>query len=153
MFSVTTGDEVVLQHHDALWFDDGNIVLIAGKTCFKVHRSVLSRYSDVFSDMFSIPQPEKPEFSSNSIDGCPTILLHDAPEELEIFLTILYDGYKYVAFQVLSAPNFISYISQAGTKRGSRLALCQEHALSWFQISSRQIVQHSRATASRGILQ
>jgi hypothetical protein len=44
---------------DKVWYDDGNLVLQAGDKLFKVHRSVLSQRSEVFSDMLSVPQPGK----------------------------------------------------------------------------------------------
>ncbi|CCM06578.1 uncharacterized protein FIBRA_08856 [Fibroporia radiculosa] len=47
-----------LQPDKEFWFEDGNIVLGVETTAFRVHRSLLSRSSDVFRDMFDIPQPE-----------------------------------------------------------------------------------------------
>ncbi|GJJ10916.1 hypothetical protein Clacol_005144 [Clathrus columnatus] len=47
------------RHHD-LWFDDGSIVLRANNptTLFRVHRAMLARHSEVFRNMFAIPQPQ-----------------------------------------------------------------------------------------------
>jgi hypothetical protein len=70
------------------WFTDGNIVIIAGQAAFKVHRGQLQRHSDVFSDMFSIPQPTDEE----KIDGCFWVELYDRPSDVFYFLRALYDG-------------------------------------------------------------
>ncbi|KZP13428.1 hypothetical protein FIBSPDRAFT_936380 [Athelia psychrophila] len=40
------------------WLDDGNIVIQAEKTQFKVHRS-LAAHSPIFKDVFLMPQPPK----------------------------------------------------------------------------------------------
>lgn len=70
------------------WFPDGNIVIVAGSAAFKVHRGQLERHSEVFSDLFAIPQPEDQEL----IDGCPYVELQDCPSDVFYFLSALYDG-------------------------------------------------------------
>lgn len=70
------------------WFADGNIVLIAASTAFKVHRGQLERHSEVFQDLFSIPQPEVQDL----FDGCPWVEVHDAPDDVLYLLMALYDG-------------------------------------------------------------
>jgi hypothetical protein len=43
--------------HSSIWFADGNIILVAaGSAAFKVHRGQLERHSEVFYDLFSVPQ-------------------------------------------------------------------------------------------------
>lgn len=74
--------------HTNLWFEDGNIVLVAQHTAFRVHRTVLAMHSNVFRDMFLIPQPATVD---ESIDGCPVVrMVEDSAEEVEIVLRILY---------------------------------------------------------------
>jgi hypothetical protein len=70
------------------WFRDGNIVLLAGNAAFKVHRGQLERQSEVFRDLFSIPQPPDQEM----IEGCAWIELHDRPADVFHFLSAIYDG-------------------------------------------------------------
>ena len=70
------------------WFRDGNIVIIAGSAAFKVHRGQLERHSEIFSDLFSIPQPIEQEL----IDGCSYVKLPDCPSDVFYFLSALYDG-------------------------------------------------------------
>ncbi|KAI0783930.1 hypothetical protein BC629DRAFT_1518202 [Irpex lacteus] len=76
--------------HREFWFEDGNIVLVAEGTGFRVHRGVLSRHSEVFRDMFLVPQPAEGE---ETIEGCPVVrLTEDGAEEVALVLEILYDG-------------------------------------------------------------
>ena len=70
------------------WFRDGNIVIIAGSAAFKVHRGQLERHSEIFSDLFSIPQP----LEQDLIDGCSYVELPDSPSDVFYFLSALYDG-------------------------------------------------------------
>ena len=71
-----------------VWFTDGNIVLIAGSTAFKVHRGQLERHSEIFRDLFSIPQPEVQE----EFDGSPWVEIFDSPGDVHYLLMALYDG-------------------------------------------------------------
>ncbi|KAJ7212090.1 hypothetical protein GGX14DRAFT_361947 [Mycena pura] len=71
-----------------IWFYDGNIVLIASSVAFKVHRGQLRRHSEVFDDLFSIPQPSEQDL----YDGCPWIEVYDCPSDVFYFLNALYDG-------------------------------------------------------------
>ena len=71
------------------WFDDGNIILVAGGTGFRLHKGILSRHSVVFGDMFSFPQSAD---SSEQFDGCPVVYMTDDPLDLGHILSVLYDG-------------------------------------------------------------
>ena len=92
--STADGDEVMRQPD--LWFSDGSIVLRAENRLFRVHISLLSRYSAVFSDMLSIPQPtstiDDGHGQAGRIEGCPVLLLHDKAEDVMHLLRALYDG-------------------------------------------------------------
>ncbi|KAF8989031.1 hypothetical protein BDQ17DRAFT_1393350 [Cyathus striatus] len=70
-----------------LWFDDGSVILQAEATLFKVHRTVLSRHSSVFRDMFSVPQP----YDEPTLDGCPLVHLSDSASDIAELLEVLYD--------------------------------------------------------------
>ena len=69
------------------WFADGNVILLVADVAFKVHQGQLVRHSEVFCDMFSLPQP-----ASETIDGCPWVELHDDPSDVLHLLRALYDG-------------------------------------------------------------
>lgn len=60
------------KEHLEPWFDDGNIVLVAGGQCFKVYRGTLSVHSPIFKDMFSCPQPAD---QGEMIEGCAVVQL------------------------------------------------------------------------------
>ncbi|RDX41004.1 hypothetical protein OH76DRAFT_1459321 [Lentinus brumalis] len=78
-----------LQHFRTtdFWFADGNIILLVQDVAFKVHRGQLVRHSDIFHDMFSLPQPV-----ADMVDGCPWVQLHDDPGDVLHLLRALYDG-------------------------------------------------------------
>ncbi|KIJ55806.1 hypothetical protein M422DRAFT_200144 [Sphaerobolus stellatus SS14] len=79
--------------HSDLWFDDGSVVLRAEcpTMLFRVHRALIARHSEVFRNMFEIPQPPNNE-QSEMIEGCPVIDLHDNSADLASLLCALYDG-------------------------------------------------------------
>ncbi|KDR71583.1 hypothetical protein GALMADRAFT_143845 [Galerina marginata CBS 339.88] len=72
----------------SIWYDDGSIVLEAEKTQFRVHRSVLSKYSKFFKDLFTVPQPE----GELLVDGCPVVRMSDSAEDWESLLIAIYSG-------------------------------------------------------------
>ncbi|KAL4244116.1 hypothetical protein ABKN59_009447 [Abortiporus biennis] len=71
-----------------IWFSDGNIVLVASRSAFKVHRGQLERHSEVFKDLFAIPQP----IDEETFDGCSWVRLYDSPSDVLYLLRALYDG-------------------------------------------------------------
>lgn len=86
-----------------LWFDDGNIVLLAGDgaagsestAAFRLYKGILARASPVFSDLFASAQPD--DAQGESFDDCPAVRLTDSPLELGHFLRVLFQpGTAYV---------------------------------------------------------
>ncbi|KDR77425.1 hypothetical protein GALMADRAFT_138537 [Galerina marginata CBS 339.88] len=92
------GDSVVTQH-PRFWFDDGNIILQAGSTQFKVHRSILANKSQIFKDMFSLPQPVCSSRADPYAQSCPIVVLYDPPKDIENLLSLLYDTLKVHSFR------------------------------------------------------
>ncbi|KAM5535545.1 hypothetical protein V8D89_010789 [Ganoderma adspersum] len=86
---------VDLRQDQDFWFEDGSVVVIAQTTAFRVHRSVLSRHSDTFSGLFSIPQPASPE-SLELIDGCPVVRVANSAHDFLCLFRALYDGANYL---------------------------------------------------------
>ncbi|KAL5482525.1 hypothetical protein ACEPAI_9119 [Sanghuangporus weigelae] len=75
--------------HEEPWFDDGNLILQAdGNVCFKVHRGVLARQSEIFRDMLALPQP----VASGEGEPVETVRMYDLPVELSNLLKAIYDG-------------------------------------------------------------
>ncbi|KAF7322324.1 BTB domain-containing protein [Mycena chlorophos] len=83
-----------LRRAEELWLEDGNIVLQAGNTQYRVHRSMLARHSPVFRDMLAFPQPADAEL----VDECPLVRLHDAEAEVTPFLRALFDTEFFLPF-------------------------------------------------------
>ncbi len=72
------------------WFQDGNIVLQAEDTLFRVHQSILSRHSEIFKYTFSMPQV--PSQKDDVIEGCAVIYLSDTAEDMGNIVSLLYDS-------------------------------------------------------------
>ncbi|TCD68722.1 hypothetical protein EIP91_010006 [Steccherinum ochraceum] len=97
-----------------LWFDDGNVILVAEKTAFRVYQGVLSKNSEIFRDMFTIPQPADAE----KLEGCPVVHLSDSQKDLERFLSAVFDlGNTYYGTQRLPF-SIVSAMLRLGTKYG-----------------------------------
>ncbi|KAI0081009.1 hypothetical protein K474DRAFT_1657193 [Panus rudis PR-1116 ss-1] len=79
-----------LQRSSDVWFDDGNVVIVAQGTAFRVHRGVVARKSDIFRDMFSIPQPAA-SLETEMYDGCPVVHVSDSRVEVMLLLAAMYD--------------------------------------------------------------
>ena len=76
------------------WFEDGNIILQADNILFRIHRSVLSRSSQIFKDAFAMPQP--PSHENDHIEGCPVVPLADSADDIGNLISLLYDTEKSV---------------------------------------------------------
>jgi len=71
------------------WFNDGNIVLQAELTQFRVYRGVLAASSDIFADMLSLPQLTAAPGDS-IVDGCPVVFLADSANDWHHVLKALF---------------------------------------------------------------
>ncbi|KAI0737397.1 hypothetical protein C8Q80DRAFT_1115176 [Daedaleopsis nitida] len=75
-----------------LWLPDGNIVVISRNVAFRIHKSILSRHSEIFCDLFSLPQHEVDE----TMDDCPTVHLDaDDPDDLRPLFQVICCGKNY----------------------------------------------------------
>lgn len=72
-----------------LWFDDGNIILQAEKTLFRVYSGFLGARSSVFRDMLSFPPPAE---GNDKLDGCPIVVLYDSARDVNYFLKAIFDS-------------------------------------------------------------
>lgn len=72
----------------SVWFEDGNIIIQAEGTIFKVYRGVLAAHSSVFKDMLSIPQPSSGRLSA--MEGCAVVHVSDTAADITIVLEALY---------------------------------------------------------------
>ncbi|KAG9045129.1 hypothetical protein FS837_006987 [Tulasnella sp. UAMH 9824] len=80
--------------HEQHWYEEGNFGFLVGDTAFRLHRSILSRRSSVFSDMLSTPQPLFPILeASNAQDniiGVPFTELQDRAQDFAHVLDFIY---------------------------------------------------------------
>ena len=74
-----------------LWFEDGNVVVVAQQTAFRVHKSLLSRHSKTFGEVFTLPQSPDPG-AIETMDGCPVVRIPDSSHDFKHLLHALYDG-------------------------------------------------------------
>lgn len=88
--SNTNVSEGSVQRHTDLWFEDGNIVIQAEQTVYKLHRSILCRNSPLFADTLSLPQSAELE-ADESYDGHPILRLQETADDMSVFLQALLD--------------------------------------------------------------
>ncbi|EJD04850.1 uncharacterized protein FOMMEDRAFT_80660, partial [Fomitiporia mediterranea MF3/22] len=88
--------------HSSLWFDDGNVILLASTNqldppglLFRIHKSVLSKHSEVFRDMFTLPTSEdrghSTEDQNETYDGTALIRMPDTAEQIEAMIKAFYE--------------------------------------------------------------
>ncbi|KAI9061836.1 hypothetical protein FKP32DRAFT_1677767 [Trametes sanguinea] len=92
------------QPDDEFWFEDGNLILIAGDVEFRIYKGPLIANSPVFKDMLSLPSPGPPPDQtvatpaatggSQCSCGKNPALVHvqDSPEDMRHFLQALVPG-------------------------------------------------------------
>ncbi|KAJ6628887.1 hypothetical protein B0H10DRAFT_1777682 [Mycena sp. CBHHK59/15] len=81
--------------HPSLYLSDGNLVIAApisseagGTMLFRVHQSILSLQSPVFTSMFTLPHPEA---TRDMYDGAPFVRMPDDAKDIESLLKVLYN--------------------------------------------------------------
>ncbi|KAH9835452.1 uncharacterized protein C8Q71DRAFT_859077 [Rhodofomes roseus] len=78
---------------EQFWYDDGSITLVAERVGFRVYRGLLADRSEIFRDLFFVPQPPDAQLSF----GCPVIHLSDTAYALREFLDALLRGKNEIA--------------------------------------------------------
>jgi hypothetical protein len=71
-----------------LWYNDGNIVLQAESSLFRVSLGVLAARSPVFNDIQTLPRSQDQEM----YDDCPMMVLPDKAEDMANFLRAVYNS-------------------------------------------------------------
>ncbi|TFK49208.1 hypothetical protein OE88DRAFT_1727034 [Heliocybe sulcata] len=99
---------------DQLWFDDGNVIILAGGTLFRIHRGILAAHSAVFQDILSAPRLEEPAI----MDDCPFVQLPDDARDVEEFLKVYYVP-GYLDFLTARLPLSVCGILRMSQKYGS----------------------------------
>ncbi|OBZ75019.1 hypothetical protein A0H81_05172 [Grifola frondosa] len=93
-----------VKRDEDLWFHDGSIVIVAGDTAFRVYQGLLMKQSEIFRDLFSMPQPVVVE----TMDGCPVVKVSDSPKDMKYLLEAIhslgfFDPKKTLKFVAISA--------------------------------------------------
>lgn len=91
------------KHHPEYWFDDGNVVVVAGNISYRVHAGILSRPSIVLRQLCAELRAD----SSQDIAGCPILTLDDSPEDMTALISNLYGGHRCVDLSII----FVSLIA------------------------------------------
>lgn len=90
------------ERHSTLWYEDGNVVLSTNSYLYRVHKSILSRQSTMFKDMFQVSGDAEGDSKGDSkggvglkpveYEGVPLVALSDdSDEDVFSFLSTLYD--------------------------------------------------------------
>jgi hypothetical protein len=75
-------------------WQSADVVFVRAHTrVFRVSGSVLRAHSLILHDMFTVPY--RPSANMEIIDGFPVVVLHNDPQEVEAFLTAIFDS-RYV---------------------------------------------------------
>ena len=80
-------DDLVQPKDERFWYSDGSVVLLTTECGFCVHRSFISRHSELFNKLFSQIQSRRP--TTNHY--LPVIHLEDSGEDLRHILATIYD--------------------------------------------------------------
>ncbi|KAI1792054.1 hypothetical protein LXA43DRAFT_358848 [Ganoderma leucocontextum] len=88
----------------SLWFEDGNVVIVAQESGFRVHKSVLSRHSSVFVKILNDSNDSDALLdqlgividADNKIEGSVVIHVSDSTHDFGHLLRIFYDGFDYL---------------------------------------------------------
>ncbi len=86
-------DHQLLLAGDRYWFEDGNVILVAGDTRFRVYQGLLAAQSPVLAHLFSsssllVDTSTTEEIGSDPGDPCLVIHLSDSPEDLRHMLRL-----------------------------------------------------------------
>ncbi|TFK79551.1 hypothetical protein K466DRAFT_668082 [Polyporus arcularius HHB13444] len=76
-----------------VWYADGDIVIIAQETVFRVHKSVVARHSKALECMFQPISWGGQADLTNTFDGLPTVRVTDTAYDFKHFLLVVYDGF------------------------------------------------------------
>ena len=85
--SSKTSDDRFERVH-SLWFEDGNVVIIADKTAFRIHRSILRRHSDIITDHLEMNYRRRDDADEDYV----VVHVPDSAKSFKGLLRLLYPG-------------------------------------------------------------
>ena len=75
------------------WFEDGNLILVAGNVEFRVYKGPLIVQSGFFKDMLSLPQPQDGLVAcASSGPSCAVVPLTESAQDVRHFLRTFFEG-------------------------------------------------------------
>lgn len=74
--------------HPDFWLYDGSIVLSVESCLFRVHQTILASHSEIFCDLFTVPQPVEDE--GEMVEGCRIVHLPDSENDFVDLLNAIY---------------------------------------------------------------
>ncbi|KZP20321.1 hypothetical protein FIBSPDRAFT_541550 [Athelia psychrophila] len=88
------------------WFNDGNIIIHAESTRFKVYGGILASKSEIFGDMMSLPTPESTAITSSELStgGCPVVHVTDSTEDWRHVLEAIFNRMYTFTVDATSLP-------------------------------------------------
>ncbi|KAH9925147.1 uncharacterized protein B0H18DRAFT_1010059 [Fomitopsis serialis] len=81
---------------EKFWYEDGNIVIIAQETGFRVYQGLLATHSDVFRDIFSLAQPAVDDKQDETLGDCPVVHVTDTASEIRSLLAVLLPEHRFI---------------------------------------------------------
>ena len=77
----------------SLWFESGDVVIVAGYAAFRVHRDVLLDSSTVLADILSsLAVSDESGRDREELEDYPVIQLEDSLRDMKHLLRVLYNG-------------------------------------------------------------
>ncbi|KAI1785126.1 hypothetical protein LXA43DRAFT_976405 [Ganoderma leucocontextum] len=119
------------------WYEDGNVILVAGNIEFRIFKGILTDHSPVFKDVFSPPQPN----STPSETPVSTVHLSDSPLDIWHILRIHMpkaepNPFKYKdagpSFNTISASIRLGHKYQMSSLVGHAIDYLKEHFLTMY---------------------
>ncbi|KAF9473505.1 hypothetical protein BDN70DRAFT_377932 [Pholiota conissans] len=84
--SSSSETSVTPTRHWRFWIYDGSIVLSVQNTLFCVHQTILATHSEVFADLFTVPQPD----GEQTIEGRHVVYLYDDEKDFADLMSAVY---------------------------------------------------------------
>ncbi|TCD64125.1 hypothetical protein EIP91_004506 [Steccherinum ochraceum] len=87
-FGANDANDLEWKHSEVVWYEDGNIIVVAESEGFRVFRSVLSKASTTFAGMFSMSAEG---LHQEIYDGCSVVRLTDPVDDIRVLMRAIFD--------------------------------------------------------------
>ncbi|TFK61515.1 hypothetical protein BDN72DRAFT_849592 [Pluteus cervinus] len=96
----------------SLWFPDGNIIIQADATCYRLYQGILAQQSAYFGRILAPGEAEKLPV----VDGCRLVRLEDGVQDVTPFLKALFDSSFFEAPGTPTTLTLISHVLRLSLK-------------------------------------